>query len=78
MLHVTINMAQIKTFIFFDIETTGLREPIEITELAMVAISREDLLRARTNGPFPRIMQKLVIHIQPQNEIEVGAARISG
>lgn len=71
-------MPEIKTFIFFDIETTGLSNPIEITELAMVAVSREDLLKAKANGSLPRIMQKLVIQIKPKKDIERDAARISG
>lgn len=71
-------MPEIKTFVFFDIEATGLSEPIEITELAMIAVSREDLLKAKENGSFPRIMQKFVIHMKPRKEIEGQAARISG
>lgn len=67
-----------KTFIFFDVETTGLKKPIEITELAMTAISRENLLKAKAGESLPRIMQKLVLQMKPRKTIEFEAARISG
>lgn len=71
-------MSQIETFIFFDIETTGLRPLVEITELAMIAISRDALLQAGIPGAFPRVMGKLVIHAKPSKAIESEAKAITG
>lgn len=63
-----LNMLKINTFVFFDIETTGLPEfepsPTKITELALIACSREHLLETKTNE-IPRVLHKLLLPIQP-------------
>lgn len=71
-------MQEIETFIFFDIETTGLRGIIEITELAMLAISRATLLDADNKNGLPRMLQKLLIQLKPSRSIEPEAAQITG
>lgn len=70
-------MVSIETFVFFDIETTGLYRPVQITELAMVAVSRTTILRAN-NDSMPRVMQKLVLQVKPSKVIEPEAIRITG
>ena len=42
---------QIKTFVFIDLETTGLSDP-RITELSMIAVSRDDLILMSTALPI--------------------------
>lgn len=60
----------IKSFVFFDLETTdlikGSKYP-KITELAMVAISRDDLKVPQQK--LPRILSKVVIPVCPNAEI---------
>jgi len=61
----------IQTFIFFDLETTGLiTEKImpKITEIALVAIARKSINSNYNNTP-PRVLHKLVIPINPQKII---------
>lgn len=70
-------MEPIRTFVFFDVETTGLASPVQITELAMVAVSRSTLLRDN-NGQLPRVMPKLVIQVKPTKGIESKAVEITG
>lgn len=69
-------MSEIETFIFFDLETTGFGAPIEITELAMVAVSRSALLQA--GNRLPRVLGKLVVHANPTKAIEHKAAELTG
>ena len=48
---VMIGTSQFTTFIFLDLETTGLRKPVEITELCMVAVERSHIIE-RVSGRF--------------------------
>ncbi|XP_011637538.1 three-prime repair exonuclease 1 isoform X1 [Pogonomyrmex barbatus] len=62
---------EIKTFIFFDLETTGLiKEKImpRITEIALVAVSRESIFNCNKNS-IPRLLSKLVLPVNPQTMI---------
>lgn len=68
---------EIQTFVFLDTETTGLRLP-NITELSMIAYRRRDLLTASAGNQFPRVMTKILLHINPNKFIEEEAQNISG
>lgn len=72
-------MKQIETFIFFDIEATGLLgcDPPKITELAFVACSRENLLEA-TKNEIPRVTSKLLMPVNPCKNIHPDSTNITG
>lgn len=75
-------MFQINTFVFFDIETTGLpqyefRPPTKITELAFTACSREHLLATEKNE-LPRVLHKILLPIQPRKCILPETTEITG
>lgn len=72
-------MTEISTFVFFDIETTGLNtcDPPKITELAFTACSREHLLQANKNE-IPRAIHKLLLPFNPQKVIHPDSTRITG
>lgn len=62
---------QIQTFVFFDLETTGIYEGTvapKITEIALVAVSRESICNNRQNS-LPRILHKLVLPVNPKKTI---------
>ena len=83
---------EIKTFVFFDLEGTGLTDNPRITEIAMIAIHRasgeEMIYKARKNlwapgtadGPpdLPRVMNKLNLCVYPMKPICFDAAEITG
>jgi len=61
----------IQTFIFFDLETTGLimeKTMPRITEIALVAVARKSIDN-NGNNILPRVLHKLVIPIDPQKII---------
>ncbi|XP_018311013.1 uncharacterized protein [Mycetomoellerius zeteki] len=63
----------IQTFVFFDLETTGLIQGNivpRITEIALVAVSKESLRNGNKNC-LPRILHKLVLPVNPQKVIPV-------
>lgn len=68
---------EINTFVFFDIETTGLKHP-NITEISMIAYRRKDLLGATGENPFPRVMTKMLLHLNPKKFIDLEAENLSG
>lgn len=72
-------MSEISTFVFFDIETTGLVscDPPKITELAFTACTREHLLQAAKHE-IPRAVHKLLLPFNPQKVIHHEAVRITG
>ncbi|XP_031619749.1 three prime repair exonuclease 2-like [Contarinia nasturtii] len=72
-------MAKIETFVFFDIETTGLWycDPPKLTELAFVGVSREHFLAASKNE-IPRPIFKLLLPINPRKLIHPESTRITG
>jgi len=60
----------IQTYVFFDLETTGLIQGKifpRITEIALVAVSRESI--CNSNKPLPRVLHKLVLPVNPQKVI---------
>lgn len=83
---------QIKTFVFFDLEGTGLSDNPRITEITMVAMHRssgeEMVYRAQkalwapgTNDQppnLPRVINKLSVCIYPMKPICFEAAEITG
>jgi len=57
---------KIQTFIFLDLETTGLiGDNPKITEIALIAVKRESIYNCGKNFP-PRVLHKLVLPINPQ------------
>lgn len=72
-------MTEISTFVFFDIETTGLLgcDPPKITELAFTACLREHLLNANKNE-IPRAVHKLLLPFNPQKVIHPESTRLTG
>ncbi|XP_011053506.1 PREDICTED: uncharacterized protein LOC105145485 isoform X2 [Acromyrmex echinatior] len=63
----------IQTFVFFDLETTGLiQENVmpRITEIALVAVSTESIRNGNKNC-LPRVLHKLVLPVNPQKVIPV-------
>lgn len=60
----------IKTFVFFDIETTGLikkdRMP-RITELSFIAVTRDNMCLKKNK--LPRVLQTLTVPINPNETI---------
>jgi hypothetical protein len=83
---------EIKTFVFFDLEGTGLTDNPRITEISMIAINRvagmEMVFKARKNlwapglpeGPpdLPRVQNKLTVCIYPMKPVCFEAAEITG
>lgn len=72
-------MPKFATFVFFDIETTGLPyqefNRTKITEFACVACSRNDVMNHTT---VPRVIHKLTKCVHPGKSIDREASAISG
>ncbi|CAG9570602.1 unnamed protein product [Danaus chrysippus] len=70
----------IKTFVFFDLETTGLpyqeKNRTKITELTFVAVSRNDLENAECNALPPT--NKLSLLFNPQKHISEKVCNLTG
>lgn len=75
----TSSTAEIQTFLFFDLETTGLdKKKDRITEIAMIAVDRDDLLSSvRNNCAIPRVLQKLCMIVNPTIKLNGKAAEVS-
>lgn len=70
----------IQTFVFFDLETTGLIEGSnipKITEMSLIASSRNSFLFNK-NGTLPRVLHKLTIPLQPLRLIPLIVSQITG
>lgn len=71
----------IKTFLFLDLEATGIPDyefnRTKITEIAMVACSKEHILKTDRNL-IPRVLHKLTLCVQPQKMIHPEATEITG
>lgn len=67
----------IKTFAFFDLETTGLEIGKKITELCFVACSRKDILSTKKNE-MPRVLNKLSLCVNPFRMIHPESTKITG
>ncbi|VVC89646.1 unnamed protein product [Leptidea sinapis] len=70
---------QIETFVFFDLETTGLphleRNRTKITELCFIAVSRHDLTTCKSGKP---ITNKLSCVFNPERKIQIAASQKTG
>lgn len=69
----------IKTFIFLDLETTGLitkNYMPKITEISLIAVPRTAICDT-TNIP-PRVLQKLVLPIHPNVPISKDIKKLTG
>uniref|UniRef100_A0A182WBK6 Probable tRNA (uracil-O(2)-)-methyltransferase n=1 Tax=Anopheles minimus TaxID=112268 RepID=A0A182WBK6_9DIPT len=73
-------MVEIKSFVFFDLETTGIPHlehfRTKITELSMVACAREHLLESSTE--LPRVTHKLSLCFNPLRMITLGSSQATG
>lgn len=69
----------IRTFAFFDLETTGLPEfeffKTKITELSVVAVSVDHFLECKD---IPRVQHKLTLCFNPFKRIDLKATEITG
>jgi len=72
-----ISDSQFSTFIFFDLETTGLGEPVEITELSMIAVERAHIIDSSKTKMVPRLLDKLTTCVRPTKEIESEASVVT-
>ncbi|KAJ2953194.1 hypothetical protein O0L34_g771 [Tuta absoluta] len=74
-------MTQIATYVFLDLEGTGLPEEennqTKITEMSLVAVKREHLLNCES-GKAPRVQTKLTLCFNPERKIKAFASEISG
>lgn len=74
-------MAPIATYVFFDLEATGL--PVEennktkITEFSMIAVKRDHVLETRP-GAVPRVQHKLTLLFNPGRLISAHGSNITG
>lgn len=71
--------SQIGSFVFFDLETTGLFTPAKspkITEISLIACSSQHLLET-TLGELPRVLHKQTFCLNPRRTIDHGASKVS-
>ena len=74
-----IGVSRFSTFVFLDLETTGFSNPVEITELSMVAAEREHIVHSSTTTKdVPRLLDKFTVCVQPTKEIEPFASMVTG
>ena len=64
-----IGASQFSTFIFLDLETTGLQKPVEITELSMIAVERKHIIESSMTKTTPRLLDKFTTCVRPTKEI---------
>lgn len=67
----------IKTFAFFDMETTGLSTMAKITEISFVACSKDGFLKTPA-GQLPRVLHKLSLCMNPMRNISGEAQGLTG
>lgn len=74
-------MAPIATYVFLDLETTGLpseeNNGTKITEISMVAVKRDHLLATRP-GCAPRVQQKVTLCLNPGRVIQPSCTTVTG
>lgn len=74
-------MSEIKTFVFFDIETTGIPGleigRTKIIELALVACSKNHILEAK-KGDIPRVLSKITQCVNPRKIIQHQSTQLNG
>jgi three prime repair exonuclease 1 len=75
-------MAEIKTLAFIDLETSGI--PVfecyrsKITEIAIVACSKQHLLELKEGDNLPRVLHKLTLCLNPFKRINVQTTEVTG
>lgn len=69
--------SQFSTYIFLDLETTGLRKPVEITELSMIAVERNHIIESSKTKTIPRLLDKYTTCVRPSKEIEPFASSVT-
>lgn len=72
-----IGNSQFSTFIFLDLETTGLRKPVEITELSMIAVERAHIIDSSKTKRVPRLLDKLTTCVRTTKQIESQASMVT-
>lgn len=74
-------MAPIATYVFFDLEATGLppeeNNKTKITELSMIAVKRAHVLETRP-GAVPRVQHKITLLFNPGRLISTQGSKITG
>ncbi|XP_026727531.1 uncharacterized protein LOC113493735 [Trichoplusia ni] len=74
-------MARIETYVFIDLETSGLPykelNKTKITELSMVAISRKQVLETNP-GSMPRVISKFTKCFNPRRMIDPDSTEVTG
>lgn len=74
-------MNAIATYVFFDLETTGLprqeHNKTKITELSLIAVNKEHLLDS-SGRKVPRVQNKLTLCLNPQKMIQDESTTITG
>lgn len=74
-------MAPIATYVFVDLETTGLpredNNKTRITEFSMIAVKRAHVLDTRP-GAVPRVQHKLTLLLNPGRQISTAGTEITG
>lgn len=74
-------MHHINTYLFFDLEATGLPEfefnRTKITEISMIACSKKHILETKRNE-IPRVLHKLTLCVSPRKLIQPEATIITG
>ena len=73
-----IGTSKFSSFIFLDMETTGLQKPVEITEISMIAVQRKLILKSSETKTIPRILDKFTACVRPAKEIECFASSMTG
>lgn len=75
-------MCTIATYVFFDLETTGLprqeNNRTKITELSFVAVKRKHLLTIPSNTKIPRVQNKITLCFNPQKMIDFVSTEKTG
>lgn len=73
-------MARIATYVFIDLETTGLPaeelNKTKITELSMIAVKRDHLLDTRP-GSVPRVQHKITLCFNPRRLISAEGTKVT-
>ncbi|XP_050356213.1 three prime repair exonuclease 2-like [Nymphalis io] len=74
-------MSPIATYVFLDIETTGLpkeeNNKTKITELSLVAVKRQHILETRA-GATPRVQHKLTLCFNPGRMVAPSCSEVTG
>ncbi|XP_022116321.1 three-prime repair exonuclease 1-like [Pieris rapae] len=74
-------MSRVATYVFLDLETTGLPSQeigkTRITEISLIAVKRNDFLDTK-QGNVPRVQHKVTLCLNPLRMIQPEATEITG